>query len=55
MKIKNKIITKLINLTECEWKLFEYMIRRQDNSGKVFAVHNKADLPDYKNVKAEFL
>ncbi len=40
MKIKNKIITKLINLTECEWKLFEYMIRRQDKEGKVFGVHN---------------
>lgn len=42
MKIKNKILTKLIDLTECEWKLFEYMIRRQDDSGCVFGVHNKA-------------
>ena len=54
MKIKNKIITKLINLTECEWKLFEYMIRRQDNSGKVFAVHNKAVCQTTKMSKQSF-
>lgn len=55
MKIKNKILTKLTNLTECEWKLFEYMIRRQDNSGKVFGVHNKAVCQTTKMSKAEFL
>lgn len=54
MKIKNKIITKLINLTECEWKLFEYMIRRQDKEGKVFGVHNKAVCQTTKMSKQSF-
>ena len=54
MKIKNKILTKLTNLTECEWKLFEYMIRRQDNSGKVFGVHNKAVCQTTKMSKQSF-
>lgn len=40
--IKNKLLIKLKNLTQCEIDLFLYLVRRQDVSGNVLGVHNKA-------------
>lgn len=40
--IKNRLLLKLKNLTQCEMDLFLYLVRRQNPSGTVIGVHNKA-------------
>lgn len=42
MWIKNKILHKFKNLTRREMDLALYLVKRQDESGNVFGVHNKA-------------
>lgn len=54
MKIKNNILENLIGLTECEWKLFEYLVRRQDEKGFVYGVHNKSVCQQMKMSKQSF-
>ena len=54
MKIKNNILENLIGLTECEWKLFEYLVRRQDEKGFIYGVHNKSVCQQMKMSKQSF-
>lgn len=42
MKIKNKLLPKLKNLTKCEMDAFIYLVCRQEKDGHVWGVHNKA-------------
>lgn len=52
--IKNKLLTKLKNLTQCEMDLFLYLVRRQNASGAVLGVHNKAVCKNTKMSKQSF-